>query len=239
MFIIYSKTSKSSYKFNLMTDKHDLTTVRHGERNLTVTFCRGKRSNTEYYHITETEHDERRSDYMQYEKEHYTLTEISNKISRSRSTIADWYRVFAQYFPTKGEGRTKRFHKDSIELFLLIAKMKDNNEPNETIENVLRSMVDEIIIDPEEDTPHVPMLTELFEGYQKTSLELESVRRQNELLAEQNEMILRELQSFKEAAATVEQNRVDRDKLLLETMRQIQADKQQEPKGFFARLFGK
>jgi hypothetical protein len=50
-----------------------------------------------------------------------------------------------------------------------------------------------------------------------------------ETLESQNEALVRELQA-------IEQKRIERDQLLIEAIRQIQADKQ---KGFFSRLFGK
>ncbi|NEW04391.1 hypothetical protein GYH73_029515 [Bacillus megaterium] len=41
-----------------------------------------------------------------------------------------------------------------------------------------------------------------------------------------------------EKAAEREKRQLERDQMLIDTMRQLHADKQQEPKGFFSKLFG-
>ncbi|MGQ7115721.1 hypothetical protein ACUOFC_63090, partial [Escherichia sp. TWPC-MK] len=47
------------------------------------------------------------------------------------------------------KGRTLRYQRESLELFKLIAHLKDAQEPPDVIENVLKGTVNYIVIDEE------------------------------------------------------------------------------------------
>jgi DNA-binding transcriptional MerR regulator len=74
----------------------------------------------------------------------YTLVEVASKVGRPRTTLKEWVNLFRDYIPTVGSGRTMRYEEDAIEVFSLIARMKDANAPNEIIREVLDGTVKEV-----------------------------------------------------------------------------------------------
>lgn len=95
-------------------------------------------------------------------KRTYSLVDVSKRIGRPRTTLADWARQFEEFLPTVGSGRTTRYTEDALEVFGLISKMKDANEPSEYISEQLRSVVREIVVTiPKSDDEGKPYLMQL------------------------------------------------------------------------------
>jgi len=119
----------------------------------------------------------------------YTLQDVAHKLQRPRTTLSNWYQTFRVYIPTIGNGRTKRFTDKAVDLFLLIKDLKDQNQPNEIIDQYLRETATEIIPDPEEESE--PMMTSLVKGYEEI---MNTLGAQNEFIKQQ----YLELQKLKE-----------------------------------------
>jgi hypothetical protein len=83
----------------------------------------------------------------------YTLVEVSSKVGRPRTTLKEWANLFRDYIPTVGSGRTMRYEEGAIEIFSLIARMKDANAPNEIIFEVLEGTVKEVAATQALDEP--------------------------------------------------------------------------------------
>ncbi|MBL4952169.1 MerR family transcriptional regulator [Neobacillus sp. YIM B02564] len=114
--------------------------------------------------MTETYKDQDSS--YTYEKVHYSLSEIARIMKKPRTTLKEWSDLFKEYLPTTGHGRAMRYRKEAIELFQLIAKMKESNEPNEEIRNQLGQIVKEIVI-TEEDESQKPYMVDVFDGIKR------------------------------------------------------------------------
>lgn len=71
------------------------------------------------------------------EKEYYTLKEITKIIDVPESTAHHWKETFFSWLPIKGEGRKKRYHHDSIEIFLCIQELYNKNTDTEAIKDLL------------------------------------------------------------------------------------------------------
>lgn len=94
-------------------------------------------------------------------KRTYTLVDIADRLGRARTTLGDWARQFREFLPTVGSGRSMRYTEEAVEIFGLISKMKDANEPPEYIREQLRSMVTEIIVPMTDDDEGKPYLMQL------------------------------------------------------------------------------
>jgi predicted nucleic acid-binding Zn-ribbon protein len=132
-------------------------------------------------------------------KRTYSLVDISERLGRPRTTLADWARQFREFLPTVGSGRTMRYNEAALEVFGLISKMKEANEPPEYIKEQLRGVVTEIIVPMTDEDEGKPYLMQLAG---------EIVKLQNAvvMLAEQNDGLRRELDEVRrEAAAGTEQ----------------------------------
>ncbi|MGQ7075352.1 MerR family transcriptional regulator, partial [Escherichia sp. SP-MK2] len=84
-------------------------------------------------------------------KKTYSLADIARILKKPRTTIQSWRDQFKPYLPTVPgtKGRTLRYQRESLELFKLIAHLKDAQEPPDVIENVLKGTVNYIVIDEE------------------------------------------------------------------------------------------
>lgn len=88
----------------------------------------------------------------------YSLVDVAERLGRARTTLADWARQSRDFLPTVGSGRTMRYTEEALEVFGLISKMKDVNEPPEYIRQQLRGLVTEIIVPTTEDDDGKPYL---------------------------------------------------------------------------------
>mgnify|MGYP001142732075 CR=1 FL=1 len=182
----------------------------------------------------------------------YSMTDVAKKLGRSRTTLNEWVLAFEEYIEPHvvGKGRTKRYKETVLPVLSLIENLKNEGQPNEYIRNVLGSDGNEAIIDVS-DNVNTPYLTQMAEAFNYIKNEMEDLKRQNEALHEQ-------MEAMKQAAVTIEQRNNEREERLLEREAERQKEQkeqdarferlfneikqyqdQQEPKGLFARLFGK
>lgn len=147
-------------------------------------------------------------------KRTYSLVDVAERLGRARTTLADWSRQFRDFLPTVGTGRSMRYTEEAVEVFGLISKMKDANEPPEAIREQLRGMVREIIVTP--DGGGQPYLMQLSSGLN----DMESaLRMMAERLTKENDgmkMAIEELrETQRETAAAFERAiREDRSRRL-------------------------
>jgi DNA-binding transcriptional MerR regulator len=182
----------------------------------------------------------------------YTLTDVADKLGRSRTSVNEWVHLFKEYIEPHviGKGRTKRYKETVLPVLALIERLKNEGQPNEYIRNVLGNGGNESIIDVS-DNVNTPYLTQMSEAFNYIKNEMEVLKRQNEALQE-------EMEAMKQAAVTIEQRNHEREERLIEREQERQKEQreqdarferlfneikqyqqQQEPKGFFAKLFGK
>lgn len=72
-------------------------------------------------------------------KRTFSLVDISERLKKPRTTLAEWARQFNEFLPTVGTGRTMRYEEEALEVFGLISKMKEINQPPEYIREQLRA----------------------------------------------------------------------------------------------------
>jgi chromosome segregation ATPase len=111
-------------------------------------------------------------------KRTYSLVDIAERLRRPRTTLADWARQFREFLPTVGSGRTMRYTEEAVEVFGLISKMKDANEPPEYIKEQLRGVVSEIVVPMADNDNGKPYLMHL-------AGELNQIKQAMAMLAEQ------------------------------------------------------
>lgn len=97
----------------------------------------------------------------------YTLADLARQLDRPRTTVKDWAELFREFLPTIGSGRTMRYKEECAEIFTVIAKMKDANEPNELIRQHLRRIVSEITVTTADDDEPRSVLADVFDSYKK------------------------------------------------------------------------
>lgn len=116
----------------------------------------------------------------------YTLSEIAAKLGKARTTVAEWGNLFREYLPTIGKGRTMRYKEEAWELFAMIARMKEANEPNDYIRDRLRGAAAEIVIDAE-DGEKTPVFMEISQTTTHLLERIDELTEKNERFAEQHE----------------------------------------------------
>jgi DNA-binding transcriptional MerR regulator len=177
------------------------------------------------------------------------MTDVAEKLGRSRTTLNEWVLTFKEYIEPHvvGKGRTKRYKESVLPVLSLIENLKNEGQPNDYIRKVLGSDGNEAIIDVS-DNANTPYLTQMAEAFSYIKNEMETLKSQNQALQEE----------MKQAAVTIEQRNHEREERMIEREQERQKEQreqdarferlfheiqqyqqQQEPKGFFARLFGK
>ncbi|OUB31537.1 DNA-binding protein [Bacillus thuringiensis serovar yunnanensis] len=185
-------------------------------------------------------------------KKTYSLADIARILGRPRTTLQAWRDQFKPYLPTVSgtRGRTLRYEKEALELFRLIADMKDVQEPPEVIERMLKQNIDYIVVVEVEDDDGItkPIIQTMYEGMNKIIIHFEEQKSINmELLKridnlEQTNQTL--LDKIDEQQKTIDGKINNRDQQLLEVVREIQETKKlvastQQEKSWFTRLFKK
>lgn len=182
----------------------------------------------------------------------YTMTDVAEKLGRSRTTLNEWVLSFKEYIEPHvvGKGRTKRYKESVLPVLSLIENLKNEGQPNDYIRKILGSDGNEAIIDVSDNT-NAPYLTQMAEAFSYIKNEMEVLKSQNQALQE-------EMEAMKQAAVTIEQRNHEREERMIEREQERQKEQreqdarferlfheiqqyqqQQEPKGFFARLFKK
>ncbi|MCZ6943971.1 DUF3967 domain-containing protein [Bacillus mycoides] len=185
-------------------------------------------------------------------KKTYSLADIARILGRPRTTLQAWRDQFKPYLPTVAgtRGRTLRYEKEALELFRLIADMKDVQEPPELIEQMLKQNIDYIVVEEVEEDDGItkPIIQTMYEGMNKIIIHFEEQKAMNiELLKridnlEQTNQTL--LDKIDEQQKTIDGKIKNRDQQLLEVVREIQETKKlvastQQEKSWFTRLFKK
>lgn len=165
----------------------------------------------------------------------YSRADLARELGRPRSTVAYWIEMFSHYLPSVGNGRNKRYKEEALHNLKIIEQMKDRNEPNEMVEELLRENTTEIVIE-EDNTNEQGFFADIAESYkalyeQLMTVELNNEERQRKQEEEMNKMreSLEESNKLnRELAASLEE--------VKKTLKEMQEEK---PKGFFQRMFGK
>ncbi|PEU10656.1 MULTISPECIES: DUF3967 domain-containing protein [unclassified Bacillus (in: firmicutes)] len=186
-------------------------------------------------------------------KKTYSLADIARILKKPRTTIQAWRDQFKPYLPTVPgtKGRTLRYQRESLELFKLIANLKDAQEPPDVIENVLKGTVNYIVIDEEttqDDIMNKPILEMMHENMTDVAVYLQNQEALNMQLIQH----MKELEETNKALLTKieEQQKVfdskinSRDQQFLELIREVQETKKliassKQEKSWFTKLFKK
>ncbi|EJR51665.1 hypothetical protein IIO_06318 [Bacillus cereus VD115] len=185
-------------------------------------------------------------------KKTYSLADIARILGRPRTTLQAWRDQFKPYLPTVAgtRGRTLRYEKEALELFRLIADMKDVQEPPELIEQMLKQNIDYIVVEEvdEDDGITKPIIQTMYEGMNKIIIHFEEQKAMNmkllkriDNLEQTNQTLLDKIDEQQKAIVGQINNR---DQQLLEVVREIQETKKlvsstQQEKSWFTRLFKK
>ncbi|MED2035420.1 DUF3967 domain-containing protein [Bacillus thuringiensis] len=186
-------------------------------------------------------------------KKTYSLADIARILKKPRTTIQAWRDQFKPYLPTVPgtKGRTLRYQRESLELFKLIANLKDAQEPPDVIENVLKGTVNYIVIDEEttqDDIMNKPILEMMHENMTEVAVYLQNQEALNmqliqhmKELEETNKVLLTKIE---EQQKLFDSKMNNKDQQLLELIREVQetnkliASSKQE-KSWFTKLFKK
>lgn len=183
-------------------------------------------------------------------KKTYSLADIARILKKPRTTIQSWRDQFKPYLPTVPgtKGRTLRYQRESLELFKLIAHLKDAQEPPDVIENVLKGTVNYIVID-EETTKDAIMNKPILEMMHENMTDVAVYLQKQETLNIQLIQHMKELEESNKALLTKieEQQEVcvskinSKDQQLLELIREIQEAKKliissKQKKSWFTKL---
>ncbi|EOQ05378.1 hypothetical protein KOY_04510 [Bacillus cereus VDM021] len=185
-------------------------------------------------------------------KKTYSLADMARMLGRPRTTLQAWRDQFKPYLPTVAgtKGRTLRYEQEALELFKLIANMKDAQEPPEIIEQMLKQNVAYIVVEESDEDDEItkPIIQTMYESMKEVSIYFQEQKAMNmELLKridhlEQTNQTL--LNKVDEQQKNIDGKINNRDQQLLEVIREIQETKKlvastQQEKSWFAKLFKK
>ncbi|MGG3043104.1 DUF3967 domain-containing protein [Bacillus anthracis] len=184
-------------------------------------------------------------------KKTYSLADIARILKKPRTTIQAWRDQFKPYLPTVPgtKGRTLRYQRESLELFKLIANLKDAQEPPDVIENVLKGTVNYIVIDEEttqDDIMNKPILEMMHENMTDVAVYLQNQEALNTQLIQhmkELEKTNKELLTKIEEQQKIFESKINsRDQQLLELIREVQETKKliassKQEKSWFTKLF--
>lgn len=120
--------------------------------------------------------------------------------------------MFRDYLPTVGTGRTMRYEESSVEIFALIAKMKEASSPNEMIRRTLQQNVCEIAVTTGVEPK--PLLMQIVESYtqlleQLKRMEDERRREHDELMNRLRSLTMEQEERFDQVRLTLEAENVE------------------------------
>ncbi|PGL21134.1 DUF3967 domain-containing protein [Bacillus thuringiensis] len=200
-------------------------------------------------HTEESWHGSQDSAY----KKTYSLADIARILQKPRTTIQAWRDQFKPYLATVPgtKGRTLRYQRESLELFKLIANMKDAQEPPDVIENVLKGTVNYIVVDEEatqDELMDKPILQMMYENMKEVAVHLQNQEALNIQLVqhmkevEETNKIL--LSKIEEQQKIFDSTISSKDQQLLELIQEVQETKKliassQQEKSWFTKLFKK
>lgn len=188
---------------------------------------------------------------QEYEKRYYTLQQIADNMNRPRSTINEWRKIFSEYIPSVGEGRQRRYKRESLNIFETIARLKDANETNTGIKEHLNQIVDDITIrvDESEETPP-PLLRQMYDSYSEIieqnedlKTELHEVKQEQQSSKEREEKLLRKIDELTTSVQSLtNQELEDNNEIMLTEDNEIEIEQEEQTqagkKSFWVRLFG-
>ena len=186
-------------------------------------------------------------------KKTYSLADIARQIGKPRTTLQAWRDQFKPYLPTVPgtKGRTLRYSKESLELFKLIANMKDAQEPPDVIENMLKKTVNYIVVEEESNLDNEmtkPVIQSMYESMEEVAIYLQNQESLNiqllqhiTQLEETNKVLLNKIEDQQEMIDKIVNNK---DQQFLELIREVQATKEivastKQEGSWFSRLFKK
>ncbi|MEK4504021.1 MULTISPECIES: DUF3967 domain-containing protein [Bacillus] len=200
-------------------------------------------------HTEESWHGSQDSMY----KKTYSLADIARILQKPRTTIQAWRDQFKPYLATVPgtKGRTLRYQRESLELFKLIANMKDAQEPPDVIENVLKGTVNYIVIDEDtiqDDGMNKPILQIMYENMKEVAIQLQNQEAQNiQLIQHMREVVetnKKLLTKIEEQQKFFDSKISSKDQQLLELIKEVQETNKlitssKHDKSWFTKLFKK
>lgn len=186
-------------------------------------------------------------------KKTYSLADIARILQKPRTTIQAWRDQFKPYLATVPgtKGRTLRYQRESLELFKLIANMKDAQEPPDVIENVLKGTVNYIVIDEEatqQELMDKPILQLMYENMKEVAVHLQNQEALNIQLIQHMEEVEATnkilLTKIEDQQKVFDSKINSKDQQLLELIREVKETKKliassQQEKSWFTKLFKK
>lgn len=154
----------------------------------------------------------------------YTISEIAEKIEIPESTVRFYRNKFKQWVPEVGEGRKKRYTEKSVEVLDFIAtQMRQTNRTQDEIEAALSLRYGVLV---EAETQRSSNATAILNETMRLSIR-EEMQAVIKPLVEENEHL----------RGMLEDRIAQRDRLLMEALREIQETRQTPRKRGIFSLF--
>ncbi|WP_321401568.1 MerR family transcriptional regulator [Maridesulfovibrio sp.] len=92
------------------------------------------------------------------DKKLLSIAEISRLLEVPESTLHYWKNRFAQYLPSTGRNRQKRFKSEAVEIFKIIASMlKQGHTAEDVMAKLSRKYPVNVALDPQNHQPATPV----------------------------------------------------------------------------------
>ncbi|HEY8414402.1 MAG TPA: MerR family transcriptional regulator [Thermaerobacter sp.] len=141
-----------------------------------------------------------------------TIADIARQLGLPESTLRYYRDRFAEFIPSVGEGRTRRYPQEAIEVFKAIADAMRSGAPKDEVEAALRARF-ALTVESNSNTNRRNAAAALVRDLVADVVE-EAVARQTEALRQEIELLRQELAAAREREA-------ERDARLVAEMRKL------------------
>lgn len=176
------------------------------------------------------------------EKEFLTLSDIAKELKIPESNARYYRDKFIEYIPFVGDGRQRKYKSDAIEVLRLVADGYKRNLTTTDIETLLDQRFPRNIEVPQQPTTTTQQEQNLevnqgvLQAFQQIASAMEVMSKQQEDISELKKQVADLIEERQLQDKYIEGKLEERDKKLMESLREIQQKKQSN---FFKRLFGK
>lgn len=163
-----------------------------------------------------------------------TIAEIARRLHMPESTVRYYRDRFGTFFPEVGEGRTRRYRPEVLEVVSFIADMLRSGVPADEVESALQGHF-AMTLEPQQQSSAPQQQSSAIMNQMLAELLRSFAEEQNKAVMTELEQLRNEVAASREDNARMLDRMEERDKSLMETLRTLQESKKK--KGLFKRLF--
>jgi DNA-binding transcriptional MerR regulator len=166
-------------------------------------------------------------------KELFTIQQIGKELGVPESTLRYWRDRHEEYIPTQGTGRQRRYPIEAVAVFRRIAELAAEELTAEQVAERLRLEFTREITIAEDNSSNAAATVNVIEALRQIAVAQQEIVK----IVTENKELKVEMEMLKARVEKQESAAEERDRKLMEVLREIQEQKQK--KSFWQRLMGR